>query len=188
MRFSEALSLVLEDSADCTCLEQPAEKAMAIVRKVDAIKQQLLDLQNDLMAIKNQFKGDIAFRLKRAEPAFNINVGQNEPFKCGCLDKTLRLEPDMDKMEWVADSDDQAFANDFTVRNQSKMALVSDLTPMIDAILGHYRGYSEKLGESIEGKGIALVEGRMSTLKEIVEWRDRHINKRPFPLRRERRS
>jgi hypothetical protein len=182
LKFSDALSLILEEPNGCSCPDQPIEKAIAIVRKIDAIKQSLLDLQNDLMALKSYMKGHLALGVKRSEPGLEVDVCDSGGCKIGCLGKTIDVEPNLDKMKWEVSSSDEHFADQLS--SNDDMAIVSDIGPVVNAIVNQYNQYSQLVGEAITSKGHIIVEGRMATLVQLAEWRNKHMKVDFIPSRR----
>ena len=167
LKFSDVLSFILEDTGDCSCGEPPVEKAMAIVRKIDGVKQQLLDLQNDLMQLKNVMKGDFALKLKKAEPALNIDLGRDSGCLVGGLGKTISVEPNIENMVWDIDSPDKTFVSQFDHDID-----VTDIDSVVKAIINHYKNYGDNIGESLTGGGVTLIEGKRSTLIDLAEWKN----------------
>ncbi len=93
--FNDRLNLMLEECRDY----DPTEDAIDIIRKLDNIKQQMLELQNKLMSIKKKTIGKCANRIHQERPDLNIDVTDN-----GCKigkENCIELEPNLNDQTWM---------------------------------------------------------------------------------------
>ena len=176
MKFIDALSVILEDTQECAYQNSPIELAMDIVRKIDALKSQVLQLQNELIVSKNQIKGDFALEIKKSEPAFNVNLDSDDACKIGCLDKTITIDPNLQDMRWEIDCADDEFAQGLMDQYPDEMILTSSVLPLVAAVKEYYANYGKTIGESLKGRGVILVEGKIGTLSDLVRWRQGNSN------------
>lgn len=170
MSFADQLNLILEESQE----QNPLVAAMEIVQKLDAAKQQILDLQHQLSSVKQRMNGDLALGVRRQLPGLNVGVDPNG-CKVGYRSKNLVFDPDVEKGIWMVSGDDDRFANRFHRTFGLQTRLVPDIGDMIEAIIHHFRDHYKSLGEEILGTGVVLVEGKKSTLSNLIYWRDKPL-------------
>lgn len=182
MKFSDALDLILEEPR---CQWQPLEAAMHIIRKIDAIKQQLLELQNEMSALRSQMKGDLALNVSKSEPKLNIGLDHDEGCRIGIDNKCLRFEPDMQSQVWTVDSSDPALADQFTNEHGTSLKIDSSIDPLIKAISAFF---GAELNENRRYNGRIVIEGKLGTMRDLVAWRDgKGFNSGVMPSREVRR-
>lgn len=167
MSFFDQLSLVLEEPAG----QNPLESAMEIVRKLDSVKQEVLDLQHQLGSLKQVMNGDLALGVRRHMPGLNVGV---DPMGCkiGYRSKNLVFDPDIEKGIWIVTGDDDRFTKRFSKMFGPRTRLVPDIGDMVEAIVGHFGGHYKTLGEEIIGTGVVFVEGKRTTLAGLAQWRN----------------
>jgi hypothetical protein len=149
----------------------PIEAAMEIVRKLDAAKQLVLDLQNQLDISRKGMSGNLALGIRRRHPSFNIGV-DNDGCKVGYRSKYLLFRPDISNGVWAVSSPDDKFLRKFTGNNPQAIVLRSDITPLADAVVTYFRNHYKTLGEDINGDGVTLVEGKRGTSLDIMTWKN----------------
>ena len=166
MSFSDTLDILLEDQR---CQWQPLESAMDIIRRLDSLKQQMLELQNDLMSLRNKMKGELAFNVKKIIPALNINLNQDEACKVGLGGKHLELDPNIDDGVWEVGASNDDISSQFISQHGPTLKMASDISPLVYAI-GSF--FAPQLAEHKYNGGNVVIEGKMGSLKDLVAWRD----------------
>lgn len=173
--FSETLDIILEESQNPW---QPLNRAMELVRKLDIAKQMVLDLQHQLMSMKNKVNADLALNIRRKMPSLNVGLDKNGSCKVGYKSKHLIFSPDIEKGIWCVQSSDDRFANRFQKLKRHDLIIGADATPLINAIVGYFTSHYKSLDEELTGIGVILVEGRISTMADLVRWREGYTEKK----------
>lgn len=145
----------------------PVEACIDIVRKLDAAKQQILDLQNRLTSLKRGMVSDVALGVRKENPALNVGV-DDKGCKFGYQSNQIQLSPDIEKCEWI-----------MTANDTSESAPIDG--NIISKILDHF---NKLFGEDFVGKGMLFLEGRQANQLDIVSWK----NHKPLMSRKYRRS
>jgi len=172
LKFLDALSVILEEPAQNDWHSSHIEQAMAIIKKTDMVRQQLLDLQNDLVVLKNSINGDLALNVKKKEPGMSINLNADTGCKIGCFDKSVSVNPNFDDMKWdISCYGDEEFADGLCKHCQDQIIITHDINPFVEAILSYFTNYGRQIGESIHGQGILIIEGRLGKLSDLAKWR-----------------
>lgn len=148
-----------------------------ILRQLDALHQQTLELQHKLRSVRMRANGETALQLRQKAPALDLSVDQ-DCCRCGFASRAMNISPSTEpKMVWVIGSNDDKFLEQFNQDNQRLPMNMSDFTDMVAA---HFR---RSFGEALQGSGRILIEGKKATLFELVEWAR---NKRELPSRKKR--
>lgn len=174
MEFSDTLDFILEESQNPW---QPLQHAMELVRKLDIAKQMVSDLQHRLMSMKNKINAELALTIRRRMPALNVGLDKTGSCKVGYKTKNLVFSPDIEKGIWCVQSPDNRFLSRFQKGKRHDLVIGSEITPLIDAIVAYFTEHYKSLGEDIVGVGTILIEGRIGTLSDLVQWREGRIEK-----------
>lgn len=169
MIFKESLNIVLSEGNNNW---RPMDAAMEIMRKMSAAKQLVSDLHHQLLSLKNRMNADLALSLKRHMPALNVSIGRNGECKIGYKSKHLVFTPNIEQGVWIVDSSDDRFKNRFSKAKRQTLIISPNLDRLISSITDFFTEHYKSLGEDISGVGVIIVEGRIGSLKDIVEWRD----------------
>lgn len=183
MSFSDQLNIILEEPST---EQNPLEAAMGVVRKLDAIKQEVLDLQHQLGSAKQRMNGDLAFGVRRQMPGLNVGVDPNG-CKIGYRSKSLNFDPDVEKGIWIVTGEDDRFTNRFSRTFGPQTRLLPDIGDMVEAIVGYFGGHYKTLGEEIIGTGVILIEGKLSSLVGLNLWRGAALPRKRLNTRLARR-
>jgi len=174
LEFADTLNLVLDESHNP---RQPLQHAMELVRKLDIAKQMVADLQHRLLSMKNKINAELALAIRRRMPALNVGLDKTGSCKVGYKTKNLVFSPDIERGIWHVQSPDNRFLNRFQKGKRHDLVIGSELTPLIDAVVAYFTEHYKSLGENIVGIGTILIEGRMGTLSDLVQWREGQIEK-----------
>lgn len=167
--FSRSLDLLLEE--DDPRGDSPIDKARVLRDQLAAARQEVENLENQLKIVTQRMNGDLALGIRRTHPALNVGVG-NDGCKVGFKTKQFMINPDVEKGVWVVSSPDNRFLNKFTKNFAQHTTLEPNIEDFIQSIMLHFSNHFKTLGEEITGKGVILIEGKMSTLLELARWRD----------------
>jgi len=183
--LSRKLNILFEDE-DPRGMD-PYDVAREIKSKLDAARQEVDNLKNQLKIVTQRMNGDLALGIRRKHPALNVGVNHNG-CKVGYKSKSLLLNPDVEKGIWSVGSPDSRFLGKFSKQFAPYTVLDTDIGNLIQSVLGHFTGHFKTLGEDIVGNGIILVEGKRVTLLELMKWRDNGVPHRPINSRLTRRQ
>jgi len=182
--FSRNLNSLFED----TLGDNPLDVARELESKLEAARQEVSNLENQLKIVTQRLNGDLALGIRRGNPALNVGVN-SDGCKVGYKTKFLLLNPDVERGVWTVKSPCNRFLGQFTKHFSPYTVLNSDMKDMIDSILGHFTGHYKSLGEELEGNGVVMVEGKKATLLELAHWRDNKGGpRRPLNSRLARRT
>lgn len=169
LEFSDTLNIILEESSGRW---PPVQRAMDLVRKLDIAKQMVLDLQHQLLSMRNRINADLALSIRRRMPALNVGLDKTGSCKVGYKSKSLLFSPDIEKGVWQVQSSDNRFLSHFLKSKRSYLVIGAEILPLIDAVVAYFTEYYKSLGENIDGVGLILIEGRIGTLSDLVQWRE----------------
>lgn len=172
LEFSNTLDIIL---AEETSQWRPLQQAMELVRKLDIAKQMVLDLQHRLLSMKNRINADLALNIRRRMPALNVGLDKNGFCKVGYKTKHLLFSPDIEKGIWNVESSDNRFLSHFLKSKRSSLVIGAEISPLIEAVVAYFTNHYKSLGEDIDGVGAILIDGRIGTLSNLVQWKDGQI-------------
>jgi hypothetical protein len=170
--FPNALNILLEEEHDSS---EAMQQALHIHRKIEATKQSINDLYHRLNSLKNKINAELAVSVKKAMPALNVGVDKNGYCKIGYKTKHIILNPDIEGRSWSVTSSDPRFSNKFIKSHRRTLMISVNLDNLLQAIIGYFRDYYKSLGEAVIGDGTILIEGRISTFTDLVDWRNRGV-------------
>lgn len=164
MQFADQLSLVLEDRPPT---QSPLDAAADILRSLDSVKQQLIDLRHRLDSIKQRMNADLAIGIRRNHPGLNVAVDL-AGCKVGYRSKSLNFDPDVEKGVWIVTGEDPRFLGRFKRQYGRSTVLLPDIGNLVSAITDYFTGHYKSLGEDIVGTGVVLIEGKRASLHELA--------------------
>lgn len=169
MNFAQSLDLIL----------QPEDQSLsAISRAVDIANQmhqaqiQFRDLKHQLRMLKSEINSQLAVKIRKAMPSLNISVDRNGNCQVGYKSKYLIVNPDTSKGMWSVKSNDPRFCSRFQRRYKHDLFLDENVDNLINRLCEYFTGYYKSLGESIEGTGKIIIEGKTSSFADLVNWRE----------------
>lgn len=167
--FSSALNILLEEEHDSS---EAMQQALHIHRKIEATRQSINDLYHRLNSLKNKINAELAVSIKKAMPALNVGIDKNGYCKIGYKTKHIVLNPDIEGRSWVVTSSDPRFSNKFVKLHRRTLMISVNLDSLLQAITNYFKDYYKSLGESVVGDGAIIIEGKISTFTDLVNWRD----------------
>jgi len=142
-RFAQRLNLLLEYCQE----EDPAEEAINIIRKLDNIRHQMLELQDQLSSIKKKTIGKFATQVHQERPDLNINVDDNG-CKIGQKETCINLEPDLNNQTWM-------------IQGTPNMGGIREL---LDKVFTYFED------KDLEENGQIYINGQKSNMLLLSEW------------------
>jgi hypothetical protein len=167
--FSNALNILLEEEHGSS---EAMQQALHVYRKIEATKHSINDLYHRLGSLKNKINAELAVNIKKTMPALNVGLDKNGNCKIGYKTKHLILNPDIEGRSWSVTSSDPRFSNKFIKLHRRTLMVNINLDSLISAITNYFGDYYKSLSESIHGDGTIMIEGKISTFTDLVDWRD----------------
>lgn len=144
--------------------------------EADALSDQLFELKKsitkankDLSRLKSMLCGDLAFEFRRRFPALNISV-DGKRCKVGYRSKIMVLEPDVIGKIWTVRADN-VFAKSFVNRYRRFLIFDNNCAKLVDVIGEYFSNHFKSLNEEVSGTGILLIDGKNSTVSDLVGMR-----------------
>lgn len=184
LEFSDTLEILLTESNSW----QPLRKAKELVRKLSVAKQIISDLQHQLLSAKSKINAELTLMIRRKMPAMNVGLDRYGYCKVGYKTKTLSLSPDIESDIWHIRSSDSRFLNGFLKSKRSNLIIGDNVEQLADAVITYFTDYYKSLGEDINGNGLILVDGKIGTLRDIVEWKEEKLHIAPLNSRSKRQK
>lgn len=180
MIFADSLDIILTESNKGW---RPMDSAIELMRRLDSAKQLVADIQHQLLSLRNRMNADLVLSIKRHMPALNVGLDKNGECKVGYKSKSLVFTPNIEQGVWVVTSSDDRFKNRFSKSKRKTLVISPNIDHLIEAIADFFSEHYKSLGEDIIGNGIIMVEGKISSLRDIVEWRDRCLTLKSRKMR-----
>jgi hypothetical protein len=168
-QISETLDLLLED-------DQPEmdwnlfRSSTTVCAELETAKAHVHQLLFELQKIRQKMCNDLAYRIRRLNPSYNISVDKNG-CKIGYRKKSLYIRPDLQRGLWQVSSKDDGFAAAFRRQNKSSIYLTPDIEGFVKNVDHFFRAHYKTLHESIVGEGIILIDGHTGKLSDLAERR-----------------
>ena len=143
-----------------------------LTKELATAKQTLADIEHKITMARQQLSADMALRIRKIEPGFNVAVDKNG-CKIGYKTKFLHFAPDIETGMWVVTSNNQRFLREFLNAHRKTTLLDNDVDTLIAAIVEYFTSYYRTLNDDINGTGLLLIENKNSTLLELVGWRQK---------------
>lgn len=173
--LSQTLDIILEE-------ESPPEynataSANEIAKQLEIAQRKVIELQNKLSIAHNKMCAELALDVRRKMPGLNVSVDRGN-CKIGYRMKHLVLRPDSRSGIWKIKSSDDRFAKRFMKYYGTNTAISPSLDSLVDAIITYFKEHYKSLGEDIIGTGVILIEGRKSSITNLVVWHESQTTKR----------
>lgn len=166
LSFSNTLDVILEESDNSW---QPLNAANELVEKLHVARQNVINIQHKLLNLKSKVNADLALTIRRIVPSLNVSLDKSGGCKIGYKSKSLTFNPDFEKGIWLINSPDPRFLRKFQRSRQHDLFIGSDIVPLITAIAEYFTEYYKSLNEDINGTGLLLIEGKISTLSDLAK-------------------
>lgn len=145
--------------------------ALELGNQLEIAKATVQQLLFKLQRAKQKMCADLAYRIRRKNPSYNISVDRNL-CKIGYKRKTLYFKPDLSRNMWIVSSKDEPFANAFKRNHKHALMITPDISNFINIIDNFFRNHYKTLQEDIVGEGLIIVGSRNSDLKGLLEYRN----------------
>lgn len=169
MEFSSTLDILLEDAQQAS---EAVVRAENILKKLEAARREISNLQHHLQVLQNKITADLAVAIHRKMPALNVGLDKNGNCKIGYKTKHLVLRPDIERGMWEVMSTDQRFASRFIKGRRRTLFINNDLNPVIDAIASFFTDHYKSIGENIIGHGKIIIDDKLCTLSTLLSHRE----------------
>lgn len=170
MGIIDALEVILEE--DTGGVLTSIETAMHIVKDLESTKRRVLDLKYQLKSMKNRINAELAMKIRLSMPALNVSIDNQGQCKVGYKSKHLILSPDIERGFWKVKSADYRFSNKFEKLRRRDLFIGADINSLINALTEYFTDYYKSLNEDIVGDGLMLIEGKLSSLKDLVNYKE----------------
>lgn len=203
------LDLILETDTTSVA-DDPYQNAQDIAIQLEEARRKVTELESKLMFAMNRIAGGIALGVRKDQPSLNVGV-DNGCCRVGYKSHNMSIKPDLVKRVLVIKSPNPDLENSAIQSvagatqtpgfdptpvpvppsphpNDKHVSMSPDLGMVAKAIADMFTSHLTKMGESITGRGVIVLEGRNVGIGELATF-VKHCDKmlvehnRPKPRR-----
>ncbi len=130
-----------------------------LTKDLAAAKQAVLDLEHKISIAKQQLNADLALKIRRIEPGFNIAV-EKSGVKIGYKTKFLHFAPNIETGMWVVTSNNERFLREFLNAHRRTTFIDGGIDTLTSAIVAYFTAYYRTLNDDIDGTGVLLINDK----------------------------
>jgi hypothetical protein len=168
LQLSRRLDLILEET-NVSLDNDPYQEAVGIAQDLEEARRAVTELEQKLLYAMDRMCGGLALGVRRQLPGLNVGIDKGG-CRVGYRSKSLLFRPDIKGKLWRIESPDPSFVRRFSKQYAPRTQLNADVAGMAQAVADFFRTHYKSLGEDIVGTGVLLIDGKDTTLGQLVEW------------------